>query len=87
MPKLVLFEVFLKHSSKWNLHFIWVYHSQITSYKSKLVNPQRLGEDISTLLLCGNKLHFDIFLLNMVSYEMMSDINVLCPSVLNRILG
>ena len=69
------------------LHLIWVYHSQITSYEGKLVNPQRLGEDISKLLLCGDKLHFDILLLNMVSDEMMSDINVLCPSVLNRILG
>ena len=55
--------------------------------ESKLVNPQRLGEDISKLLLSGDKLHFDILLLNMVSDEVMSDVNVLCPSVLNWILG
>ena len=29
----------------------------------------------------------DILLLNMISDEVMSDINVLCPCVLNRILG
>ena len=46
-----------------------------------------LGEDVSKLLLCGDKLHLDILLLNMVSDEVMSDIDVLCPSVLNRILG
>ena len=39
------------------------------------------------MLLCGNKLHLDILLLNMVSDEVMSYINVLCPRVLNRILG
>ena len=38
-------------------------------------------------MLSGDKLHFDILLLNMISDEVMSDINVLCPCVLNWILG
>ena len=38
-------------------------------------------------MLGWNKLHLDIFLLNMISDEVMSDINVLCPCVLIRILG
>ena len=46
-----------------------------------------LSEDVSKLLLCGDKLHLDILLLNMVSDEVMSDVNVLCPCVLNWILG
>ena len=59
----------------------------ITSYVGKLVNPQRLGKDICKLMLGWNKLHLDIFLLNMISNEVMSDINVLCSCVLNGILG
>ena len=46
-----------------------------------------LGEDIRKLMLSGDKLHLDILLLNMISDEVMSDVNVLCPCVLNRILG
>ena len=38
-------------------------------------------------MLSGNKLHFDILLLNMISDEVMPDVNVLCSCVLNWILG
>ena len=64
-----------------------MYHSQISPYKGKLIYPQRLGEDICKLMVSGNKLHIDILLLNMISDEVMSDVNVLCFSVLNWVFG
>ena len=38
-------------------------------------------------MLSGDKLHLDILLLNMIFDEVMSDVDVLCPCVLYRILG
>ena len=38
-------------------------------------------------MLSRNKLHLDILLLNMVSDEVMSHVNVLCSCVLHWILG
>ena len=84
---LALLLALVQHSAPANDHPEVVYHSQITSYECKLINRQRLGENISKLMLSGDKLHFDILLLNVISDEVMSDINVLCPCVLNWILG
>jgi len=57
------------------------------SKRFKPASIKRFGDDISQLLFCGNK-HKSYFpRLDKVTDEMMSDVDVLGPRMLNWILG
>ena len=63
-----------------------VLHTNIAPDSGKRLQRKWLGEDIGQLIMCINELKHNVFLLHMISYEVMYNLNVLCPRMLNRIL-
>ena len=62
-------------------------NSQFAPQLFKLFSIYDLGENVCQLLLCVNMLKCHNFLFNKISNEVMSNVNVLCLAMSNRILG
>ena len=58
-----------------------------TSQSEKALFVEHFGEDISQLFVRSNEMHGDIFLLNMVTQEMIADVNAFGSRVKDWVLG
>lgn len=63
------------------------HQTQLQSILSKLAPAKFLSKDVSNLVLSTIKDYFDQTFLNIISEKIMSDINMLIPFMLNRIIG
>jgi len=53
--------------------------------KEELVLWQRFSEKVYELPFGCNEFHLTVSITHMISYEMVSDLNMFCPRVLNMI--
>ena len=60
-------------------------HTHFMSYCAKSFFNERFGEDIRPLMVGAHKFKFNVPFLHMISYEIVSNFNVLSARVLNRI--
>ena len=62
-------------------------HAKIMFYEVQSLLIERFGEDICKLIICINKLKWDITILNMISQEVIPNVYMLGSRMLNRILA
>jgi hypothetical protein len=56
-----------------------LHHSKFISKEDKLALYQGFGENVCNLLICGDVLELDCALLNLVSDEVIPDLNMFRP--------
>ena len=62
-------------------------HAQLTDKPLKCLTILRFCEDVSQLFISKNKMNFQISFLNVITYEMIPDVNVFCSGVHHRVVG